>query len=44
MLSDEDYEKILKEKLLRLEAEIARVDEEIAKARAAEEARVQEGN
>ena len=38
-LSDEEYEKILEEKLLRVEAEIAIVDDNIRDLRAAEEAR-----
>lgn len=31
VLSDKDYEKVLKEKLIRVEAEIALIDEDIAK-------------
>lgn len=36
VLSDEQYEDLLREKLLRVDAEIAIVDEEIAKVRARE--------
>ena len=31
VLSDEEYEKVLKEKLVRVEAEIALIDEDIVK-------------
>lgn len=34
VLSDEEYEKMLKQKLLRIDAEIAILDEDIVKAKA----------